>query len=210
MPRELLHCGRINRFGAGDDAAQRTQVVGAVINSLESAVILETVVLSLGSSCGLSVLIWQHILHLPLNWFVLATAVIVMLAVGSDYNLLLVARFQEEIGAGIKTGIIRSMASTGRVVTVAGLVFAVTMGSMVTSDLRVIGQTGTTIMIGLLSDILIVRSFMTPAIATLLGRWFWWPAKLRWRVPTPSNVNYPTPHRRVASRSSHSTSRLIE
>ncbi len=146
-----------------------------------AAVIVGTVTLSLGSSCGLSVLIWQHILHLPLNWFVLAMAVIVMLAVGSDYNLLLVARFQEEIGAGIKTGIIRSMASTGRVVTVAGLVFAITMGSMVTSDLRVIGQTGTTIMIGLLSDILIVRSFMTPAIATLLGRWFWWPR----RVPTP-------------------------
>ncbi len=156
-------------------------MLGITRSVVASAVIIGTVTLSLASSCGLSVLVWQHILHLPLNWFVLATSVIVMLAVGSDYNLLLVARFQEEIGAGIRTGIIRSMASTGRVVTVAGLVFAITMGSMVISDLRVIGQTGTTIMIGLLSDILIVRSLMTPAIATLLGRWFWWPAKLRWR-----------------------------
>lgn len=140
-----------------------------------AAVIVGAVTLSLGSSCGLSVLVWQHILHMPLNWFVLAMAIIVMLAVGSDYNLLLVARFREEMGAGVKTGVIRSMAGTGRVVTIAGLVFAMTMGAMVSSDLRVVGQIGTTIMIGLLSDILIVRSFMIPALATLLGRWFWWP-----------------------------------
>ena len=144
-----------------------------------SAVIVGTVTVSLGSAFGLSVLIWQHILHMPLHWVVLVMATIVMLAVGSDYNLLLVARFREEMAAGLKTGIIRSMASTGRVVTTAGLVFAFTMGSMVTSDVRGVGQAGTTIMIGLLFDTLVVRSFMTPAIATLLGRWFWWPRRVQ-------------------------------
>ena len=59
-----------------------------------------------------------------------------MLAVGSDYNLLLVSRFQEEIHARLKTGIIRSMGGTGGVVTTAGLVFAATMGSMLSSDLE--------------------------------------------------------------------------
>lgn len=142
------------------------------------AVIVGTVALSLGSAFGLSVLIWQHILHMPLHWLVLPMAIIVMLAVGSDYNLLLIARFQEEIGAGLKTGMIRAMAGTGRVVTIAGLVFAFTMGSMVASDLRVVGQIGTTIMIGLLFDTLVVRSYMTPALATLLGRWFWWPRRV--------------------------------
>jgi putative drug exporter of the RND superfamily len=144
-----------------------------------SAVIVGTVAVSLGSSFGLSVLIWQHILHMPLNWLVPVMSIIVMLAVGSDYNLLLVSRFMEEIGAGLKTGIIRSMGGTGRVVTTAGLVFAFTMGSMVTSDLRIVGQFGTTIMIGLLFDTLVVRSFMTPSIAALLGRWFWWPRRVR-------------------------------
>ncbi|WP_019684218.1 MMPL family transporter, partial [Mycobacterium avium] len=74
----------------------------------------------------------------------------------SDYNLLLVSRFKEEIAAGIKTGIIRSMAGTGAVVTSAGLVFAATMASFVFSDLKVIGQVGTTIGLGLLFDTLIV------------------------------------------------------
>ncbi|GAB4667213.1 hypothetical protein MOKP76_45600 [Mycobacterium avium subsp. hominissuis] len=66
-------------------------------------------------------------------------------------------------------------------VTNAGLVFAFTMASMVVSDLRIIGQVGTTIGLGLMFDTLIVRSFMTPTIAALLGRWFWWPQLVRRR-----------------------------
>ncbi|MGF2946468.1 RND family transporter [Mycobacterium sp. Lab-001] len=148
-----------------------------------AAVIVGTVAISLGSSFGLSVLFWQHILGIELHWLVLAMSVIVLLAVGSDYNLLLVSRFKQEIGAGLNTGIIRSMGGTGKVVTNAGLVFAFTMASMVVSDVRVIGQVGTTIGLGLLFDTLIVRAFMTPSIAALLGRWFWWPMRVRSRPP---------------------------
>ncbi|MGE2692689.1 RND family transporter [Mycolicibacterium pulveris] len=141
-------------------------------------VIVGTVALSLGAAFGLSVLIWQHILGIELHWLVLAMSVIILLAVGSDYNLLLVSRIKEEIGAGLNTGIIRAMGGSGKVVTAAGLVFAFTMLSMVVSDLRIIGQVGTTIGMGLLFDTLVVRAFMTPSIAALLGRWFWWPLKV--------------------------------
>ncbi|SKG43681.1 MMPL/RND family transporter [Mycobacteroides abscessus] len=144
-------------------------------------VIVGTVALSLGAAFGLSVLIWQSILGIPLNWVVLAMSVIILLAVGSDYNLLLVSRMKEELGAGINTGIIRAMGGTGKVVTSAGLVFALTMLSMVVSDLVTIGQLGCTIGIGLLFDTLVVRAFMTPSIAALLGRWFWWPQRVRQR-----------------------------
>ncbi len=148
-------------------------------------VIVGTVALSLGASIGLSVLVWQHLLGIELYWVIMPLAVILLLAVGSDYNLLLVSRFKEEIHAGINTGIIRSMAGSGSVVTAAGLVFAFTMASFVVSDLIVLGQIGTTIALGLLFDTLIVRSFMTPSIAALLGRWFWWPVQVRQRpVPT--------------------------
>ncbi|MDG6217753.1 MMPL family transporter, partial [Acinetobacter baumannii] len=97
----------------------------------------------LGTACGLAVLIWQHLVGLQVHWTIVAMSVIVLLAVGSDYNLLLVSRFKEEVGAGLKTGIIRAMAGTGAVVTSAGLVFAFTMASMAVSELRVIGQVGT-------------------------------------------------------------------
>ncbi|MBP2452227.1 MMPL/RND family transporter [Mycolicibacterium lutetiense] len=158
-----------------------------------AAVIVGTVVLSLGASFGLSVLIWQHLIGLELHWMVIAMAVIVLLAVGADYNLLLVARFKEEIHAGLNTGIIRAMGGTGSVVTSAGLVFAFTMMSMAISELAVIGQVGTTIGLGLLFDTLVIRSFMTPSIAALMGKWFWWPQRVRQRpLPAP----WPTPVQR--------------
>ncbi|WP_029109497.1 MMPL family transporter [Mycobacterium sp. URHD0025] len=151
-----------------------------------AAVIVGTVVLSLGASFGLSVLIWQHLIGLELHWMVIAMAVIVLLAVGADYNLLLVSRFKEEIHAGLNTGIIRAMGGTGSVVTSAGLVFAFTMMSMAISELAVIGQVGTTIGLGLLFDTLVIRSFMTPSIAALMGKWFWWPQRVRQRpLPAP-------------------------
>jgi RND superfamily putative drug exporter len=162
-----------------------------------AVVIVGTVALSLGASFGLSVLIWQDIFGIELYWIVLALAVILLLAVGSDYNLLLISRFQEEIHAGQKTGIIRAMAGSGAVVTAAGLVFAATMASFIFADLRILGQIGTTIALGLLFDTLIVRSFMTPSIAAVLGRWFWWPLRVRNR-PVPRSFSDNVPERQLA------------
>ena len=155
-----------------------------------AAVIVGTVLISLGTSFGLSVLIWQDLLGHPLHWMVLVMSVIILLAVGSDYNLLLVARFKEENYAGLNTGIIRAMGGSGSVVTSAGMVFAVTMAAMAFSELKILAQVGTTIGLGLLFDTLVIRSFMTPSIAALLGRWFWWPQTIRQRpYPQP----WPTP-----------------
>ena len=148
-----------------------------------SAVIVGTVVLSLAASFGLSVLLWQYVLGIELQWLVIAMSVIILLAVGSDYNLLVVSRMKEEIGAGLKTGLIRAMGATGGVVTAAGMVFAFTMIAMIASDLRSVGQIGTTIGLGLLFDTFVVRTLITPSIAALLGRWFWWPLRVRTRPP---------------------------
>jgi putative drug exporter of the RND superfamily len=168
-----------------------------ITRSLVAAgVIVGTVVLSLGASFGLSVLIWQHIMGIDLQFMVMAMAVIILLAVGADYNLLLVARMKEEIPAGINTGIIRAMGGSGSVVTSAGLVFAFTMMSMSVSAMVVVAQMGTTIGLGLLFDTLVVRAFMTPSIAALLGRWFWWPTVVRQR-PVPAK--WPTPKEPVSS-----------
>lgn len=156
-------------------------------------VIVGTVALSLGTAFGMSVVLWQHVIGLPLHWMVLPMSVIVLVAVGADYNLLLVSRMKEEVHAGLRTGIIRAMAGSGPVVTAAGLVFAFTMATMAVSDLIVIGQVGTTIAIGLIFDTFVIRGLMTPSVATLLGRWFWWPLQVR---PRPRPSPWPQPVQR--------------
>jgi RND superfamily putative drug exporter len=157
-------------------------------------VIVGTAGSSIAASFGISVLLWQDLFGIQVQWLVMLMSVIILLAVGSDYNLLLVSRFKDEIHAGLKTGIIRSMAGTGGVVTSAGLVFAATMAGMMFSKLVVLAQMGSTIAIGLLIDTFIVRSLLMPSIATMLGRWFWWP-----QVVYPRGDNHflpPQPKRR--------------
>jgi putative drug exporter of the RND superfamily len=144
-------------------------------SAVAALVIVGTAASSIAASFGISVLIWQDLFGIHVHWLVMLMSVIILLAVGSDYNLLLVSRFKDEIHAGLKTGIIRSMAGTGGVVTSAGLVFAATMAGMMGSKLIVLAQMGSTIAIGLLVDTFIVRSLLMPSIATLLGRWFWGP-----------------------------------
>jgi putative drug exporter of the RND superfamily len=151
---------------------------------MAALVIPSTVAFSFAGAFGLSLLVWQHLIGLPLYWLILPLTFIILVAVGSDYNLLLILRVKEELHAGIHTGLIRALGSTGGVVTSAGLVFAFTMLAMLTSDLRSIGQVGSTVCIGLLLDTLIVRSFVVPCILRLLGPWFWWPTLVRSR-PLP-------------------------
>lgn len=156
-----------------------------ITRSLVAALVIPgTVAFSYAGAFGLSILVWQHLIGLHLHWLVLPLTFIILVAVGSDYNLLLIARVKEEIAAGLHTGLIRALGNTGGVVTSAGLVFAFTMLAMLISDLRTIGQVGSTVCIGLLLDTLIVRSFVVPCIVRILGPWFWWPTLVRTR-PLP-------------------------
>lgn len=151
-----------------------------ITRSLVAALVIPgTVAFSYAGAFGLSILFWQHLVGLHLHWLVLPLTFIILVAVGSDYNLLLINRVKEELHGGIHTGLIRALGSTGGVVTSAGLVFAFTMLAMLTSDLRTIGQVGSTVCIGLLLDTLIVRSFVVPCILRILGPWFWWPTLVR-------------------------------
>jgi RND superfamily putative drug exporter len=141
-------------------------------------VVVGTVVTSYASAIGASVLIWQHLLHQELHWAVAPIAFIALIAVGADYNLLLALRIKQEAAAGLKTGIIRAFGGTGGVVTIAGIIFGLTMLALLSGSVLSIAQIGTTIAVGLLLDTLVVRAFIVPSIVALLGRWFWWPSQL--------------------------------
>jgi len=138
-------------------------------------VVVGTVVISYAAALGASVLIWQYLLGHELHWAVPPITFGALVAVGSDYNLLLALRIREERSAGPRRSIIRAFAATGGVVTTAGLVFGITMFALTTSSVLNVAQIGTTIGVGLVLDTLVVRSFILPSLVGLLGRWFWWP-----------------------------------
>ncbi|WP_158890601.1 RND family transporter [Amycolatopsis anabasis] len=139
--------------------------------------LLISVVLSYGSALGLSVAVWQHLLHQDLHWSVAPISFIALVAVGADYNLLLITRIRDESARGTRSGVIRAVGATGGVITSAGVIFAASMFAMLAGNVTTLAQIGFTIGAGLLLDTFLVRTLTVPATAALLGRNNWWPAR---------------------------------
>jgi RND superfamily putative drug exporter len=133
-------------------------------------------VISFLSALGVGVIFFQFVLHQAIYWNVQATAFIVLVAVGADYNLLLITRIREESRTGIRTGIIRAVRSTGGVITSAGIIFAASMFGLLFGSLATMVQTGFIIGVGLLVDTFVVRTITVPALAAMIGRANWWPS----------------------------------
>ena len=149
-----------------------------LLRSLVAATfLLASVVLSYAAAVGLGVLVWQVLLDRPLDWSVPTIAFILLVAVGADYNLLLIKRMHEEAPDGARSGIARALVSTGGVITAAGVIFAGSMFALMSGSVTTLAQTGFTIGMGLLLDTFVVRSLVVPAFAALMGPRLWWPSK---------------------------------
>lgn len=136
-----------------------------------------SVLLSTASAVGIGVIVFQFLLGQQLHWSVPGLVFVVLVAVGADYNMLLASRLREEAPRGIRYGVIRTVASTGGVITAAGTIFAASMSGLLFSSVGTVVQSGFVIGVGLLLDTFVVRTMTVPAIATLLGKAGWWPAK---------------------------------
>ncbi|MCX2711662.1 MMPL family transporter [Mycolicibacterium sp. J2] len=144
-----------------------------------SAFMVAVVVLSFGAASGISVLVWQHLIGVDLDWSVLPVSFMALIAVGADYSMLFAARIREESADGMVRGIIRGFGSTGSVITTAGVVFALTMFALMSGRVINLLQIGFTVGVGLLIDITLVRTILVPAAMALIGDRIWWPSRPR-------------------------------
>ncbi|MUL64520.1 hypothetical protein BOO86_08610 [Mycobacterium sp. CBMA 234] len=136
-----------------------------------------SVVLSYFAALGIGVLVFQYLFHQPLHWTVPPLAFVVLVAVGADYNMLFVSRMRDESPHGMRYGIIRTLSSTGGVITAAGLIFAASMWGLLFSSIGTVIQGGFVIGAGILLDTFLVRTITVPAMATLVGEANWWPSR---------------------------------
>jgi RND superfamily putative drug exporter len=143
-----------------------------------------SVVISYFAAIGIGVVVFQYVLGQPLHWSVPPLAFVVLVAVGADYNMLFVSRMRDESPHGMRYGVIRTLGSTGGVITAAGLIFAASMSGLLFSSITTVVQGGFVIGVGVLLDTFLVRTVTVPAMATLVGRANWWPSRLRLR-PSP-------------------------
>ena len=147
--------------------------------------LIVSVVLSYLASLGLAVVFFMKlggkegiVFLLPFLMFVF------LLALGEDYNILVMTRIREEAGKRpLREAVVRAVGATGPTVTSAGLVLAGTF-----AVLAVVGGKGSTgasireigfgLAVGILLDTFVVRTVLVPSTVALLGRWNWWPSSL--------------------------------
>jgi RND superfamily putative drug exporter len=160
-------------------------VLALLLRSLVAPLYLvASVLLSYGTTLGLSVLLFQHVLgQAGLNYFIPLMVFVLLVALGSDYNIFLMSRIREEAERrDLADGVRVASARTGAVITSAGLILAGTFAVLVSAPLLILVQVGTIVALGVLIDTFLVRSLLVPAVTALVGERAWWPVGRGGRV----------------------------
>jgi RND superfamily putative drug exporter len=144
--------------------------------------LIATVGLSYVAALGFAMIVFVHIGGADgLNFILPFMMFIFSMALGEDYNILVMSRIREEArgNLSLKKAVAKSVGITGTTVTSAGLILAgtFTVLGLVGGDEQ-LRQIGFSIAFGILLDTFFVRTLLVPSIVALLGRWNWWPSKL--------------------------------
>ncbi len=154
-------------------------ILGLLLRSLVAPVILIASVLeTFFESLGAANVLFQQVLGFPaFDANVVLFAFLFLVALGVDYNIFLVTRAREERRLhGTREGMVRALASTGGVITSAGILLAAVFAVLGVLPVVALTQIGVIVCIGVLLDTLVVRTLLVPALVFLLGDRFWWPS----------------------------------
>ena len=139
--------------------------------------LIATVVLGYLASLGVTELVFKALHHGPdpwvgLDWKVGFFLFVILVAVGEDYNIFLMARvIEEEKKHGATEGTRRAVAHTGGIISSCGLIMAGTFGSMLTGSLTALRELGFALGLGVLLDTFLVRPVLVPAFVVLVDRY---------------------------------------
>jgi len=170
--------------------------------------LIASVVLSYFAALGLTVLLFVGVAGQPGLTFILPFLLFMfLLALGEDYNILVMTRIREEAHRlPLPEAVSRALNLTGTTVTSAGLVLAGTFGVLAIvgsgsagqQNVRTIVDVGVGLALGVLMDTFLVRTLLVPSAVVLIGRWNWWPSRLGsvspgGRPPSPGGTLPPGP-----------------
>jgi RND superfamily putative drug exporter len=141
--------------------------------------LVASVGLSYLAALGLTVAIFVVAGHgLGVNFTLPFFMFVFVMALGQDYNILVMARIKEEAARRpLRRAVSVAMAATGTTVTSAGLILAGTFGVVAWTTSGQVRQIGVGLALGILLDTFLVRTLLLPSTVVLLGRLNWWPQR---------------------------------
>ncbi len=139
-----------------------------------------TILLSYASALGLSWWIFDTFFGFEgMSYRIPLYAFVFLVALGVDYNIMLISRIKEENRYfSIKEATRRGVALTGGVISSAGVILAATFGVLMTQPILELFMFGFIVCIGILMDAFLIRGMLVPAIVSLVNNWNWWPSKI--------------------------------
>ena len=115
-----------------------------------------------------------------LVYYVPLVGAVMLVGLGSDYNVLIAGRIREEMRRrGVREAIAVATPAASRAITVAGITLAATFALLALVPLRPFKELALLMALGVLIDALFVRPLLIPALIALAGRATWWPSRLR-------------------------------
>lgn len=153
-------------------------LLGLVLRSaLAPLYLVASVALSYLASLGLAVMLFVGIGgQLGINFTLPFFMFVFIMALGEDYNILVMTRIREEAsGLALRQAVATALGTTGTTVTSAGLVLAGTFGVLAAFTSGQVQQVAVGLALGIVLDTFVVRTLVVPSAAVLLGRWNWWP-----------------------------------
>jgi RND superfamily putative drug exporter len=160
-------------------------LLAAVLRSLVAPLYLvASIVLSYVAALGLVGLVFVHLGGQDgLNFILPFLMFVFLMALGSDYNILIMSRIREEAHElPLRDAVARAIGRTGSTITTAGVIlggsFAVLAIAGGSAGGGQIQQIGYGVAAGVLMDTFLLRSLLVPSLVVLLGRWNWWPSHL--------------------------------
>jgi RND superfamily putative drug exporter len=157
--------------------------------------LIGTVVLSFTCTLGITNIFFDIVYDRErLSWMLPLFMFVFLVALGIDYSIFLFGRIKEEVGYhGIREGVHVAVARTGAIITSAGIILAGTFAGMMTAEIAFLAQLGFAVAVGVLIDTFVVRTILDPALATLFGKWTWFPGGVP-KARLPERVDHGTVH----------------
>ena len=143
--------------------------------------LLLSTVLSFAATMGLSTILFQDILgHSSVVYYVPFSLFLLLVALGSDYNIFIMAAIREEASVRpLSEAVPVALRRTGRTINAAGLALAASFALLALIPLQDFFQVGFAVALGILLDAFVIRTLLVPALVLLVGRAGFWPAKVR-------------------------------
>ncbi|WP_310965001.1 MMPL family transporter [Nocardioides terrisoli] len=154
-------------------------ILALLLRSLVAPVyLMVSVGLGFGATLGASVILFQHIKGDSGLIFMLPIYIyLFVVALGTDYNILMIARLREEARAGkdARAAAAEAVKHAGPTIAAAGLILAGTFGSLMLGGQSLIVSMGFALSFGIFVAAFVMAMFFTPSLTALIGHAAWWP-----------------------------------